>query len=76
MNEGIRVNHSTQMQEAGAHEHAYHVPHPTDYAPCILTMKTSLRYCCYLVWGEYDNCSDHLPYLCTQEGYSQGFPQT
>ena len=43
------------MQEAGAHVHASHMPHPTDYAPLIITMKTSQRYCCYLAWGS-DNC--------------------
>ena len=31
------------------------MPHPMDYAPLILTMKTSQRYCCYLVC-ESDNC--------------------
>ena len=43
------------MQEAGARVHASHVPHPADYAPLILTMKTSQRYCCYLAC-ESDNC--------------------
>ena len=35
--------------------HASHMPHPMDYTLLILTMKTSLRYCCYLVC-ESDNC--------------------
>ena len=43
------------MQEAGACVHASCVPHPTDYAPLILTMKTSRRYCCCLAC-ESENC--------------------
>ena len=35
--------------------HASRMPHPMDYAPLILTMKTSQRNCCYLVC-EPDNC--------------------
>ena len=52
---GIRVSRDTLMQEAGARVHASCMPHPANYAPLILTMKTSQRYCCYLVC-ESDNC--------------------
>ena len=43
------------MQEAGARVHASRMPHLTDYMLLIPTMKTSLRYCCYLAC-ESDNC--------------------
>ena len=35
--------------------HASRMPHPMDYVSLILTMKTSQRYCCYLLC-ESDNC--------------------
>ena len=49
--------------------HASCLPHPADYAPLILTMKTSLRYCCYLVC-ESDNCYQFKTFVLRM--YSRG----
>ena len=56
------------MISRGTHACILHAP-PHGYAPLILTMKTSLRYCCYQVY-ESDNCYQFKTFALLK--YSRG----